>query len=477
MQNSLTIDESDPHGSLEFQGRSLPAVNEQKGSAFQALIPARLNSLLEQHRDRIVSLLAIFDQAIVSGTSFLTAAIIGRSTSTDHLGMFFLLLTAILLITGIHEQVAICPYFIYSKREKGSRLAEYSGSFWVHQLILIGGAVLALVGTIAVLAGTGLHEYEALAWALLCAVPLLMLRNSARRFGHANLRVIQVIALDALVASVQLVGLVLLAYYERLTLLNIYALIGGANGLACLAWYFMDTPQVRFNRRRIWRDWLKNWSFGKWALRSYLVGDITPHITLWTLGAFAGAAATGLFGGCSTIVKVGNIVLIGVSNILTAQASSAFVAGGPQQLKRVLWKTLGLLALAIGAVCLLVLATGDKLPVLVFGSEFGGTGGILLLLALSMLITCINTVSGIGLWALDRPNFNFIADVCGFVFTVLALLVLIAPWGALGAAWAILVGTTGAAVVRAFTFRRHLGMASPRTAPSASDASLRPSES
>src|SRR5215470_2024068 len=79
-------------------------------------------------------LLSIFDQAIFSGTSFLTAALIGRTTSPDQLGLYYLLLSIVLIISGVQEQLVAAPYVVYSKRRHGRELAEYAGSMWAHYL-------------------------------------------------------------------------------------------------------------------------------------------------------------------------------------------------------------------------------------------------------------------------------------------------------------------------------------------------------
>ena len=60
-------------------------------------------------------LLSIFDQAIVSGTSFLTAAIMGRLTSPEELGLFVFILSVIRFASGVGSQVIIAPYVVYSK--------------------------------------------------------------------------------------------------------------------------------------------------------------------------------------------------------------------------------------------------------------------------------------------------------------------------------------------------------------------------
>ena len=64
-------------------------------------------------------LLSIFDQAIFSGTSFLTAVLIGRATSPGQLGTYYLVLSIVLVISSVQDQLISAPYVIYSKRRQG----------------------------------------------------------------------------------------------------------------------------------------------------------------------------------------------------------------------------------------------------------------------------------------------------------------------------------------------------------------------
>ena len=103
-----------------------------------------------------------------------------------------------------------------------------------------------------------------------------------------------------------------------------------------------------------------------------------------------------------------------------------------------------------------MLATGDWLTVLAFGSAGEGTGAILGALAVSALMNGIGVVAGNGLWAIDQPRPNFLADVFSMAVTLIAAALLVLPLGALGAALATLAGMTAAAVVRSITLARYL---------------------
>src|SRR6185295_17625777 len=96
---------------------------------------------------------------------------------------------------------------------------------------------------------------------------------------------------------------------------------------------------------------------------------------------------------------------------------------------------------------------------------------ILFVLALGLLANSLGIVAGNGLWAIDQPRSNFFADVCCLLITLVAA-TLIIPFGTLGAALAILAGTTSGAVVRAITLARFLERGNVGTSLKANTAEL-----
>jgi O-antigen/teichoic acid export membrane protein len=442
-------------------------------SSVAAVAARRFRGLADRFPSASQSLLSIFDQAIVSGTSFVMAAMIGRATSPTELGLYYLVLSIIFVITGAQEQIVAAPYIVYSKRRRGEELAEYSGSMWQHHFAMTLVVVAGLLVAIGLVSITGPSEIMPGLWALLCATPLLLLRQAIRRFTFVQLQLKSAIALDAAVSAMQLGGVILLIYFERLTLLSIFAVMGAACAVAAVGWYRLDPPHSRMVGKRFLPDLRHNWSFGKWALQSYLVGQTTPQVMLWILSVTGGTAATGVLGACSTLIGVTNVPLFGLDNVLTPQAAHAYATGKFAQLRHILFLAAAFLGLTFGGLCLLVLMTGDWLMVLVFGPLYQGTGAILVILAVTTLMASMGMVVGSGLRAIDQPRSNFVADFVCMVVTLVTAAFLILPYGALGAAIATLAGTSTSAIVRMLILARHLALMPAHSTAAATDTGSR----
>jgi O-antigen/teichoic acid export membrane protein len=401
-------------------------------------------------------LLSLIDQAIASATTFATMVIIGRATSPNDLGLYSLAMSIVFIAIGIHEQIVAAPYTVYSKRHHGEALERYTGSVWFHHLAVtaLGSAFLLIV--IAALAVAGAEQILPGMWSLLMAGPFMLLREWIRRFTYANLNIIPALLLDALVAVVQLGGLLLLWHFERMTIFSIFGVMSTACAIACLGWYLLAKPSAKFDSTHYWSDWTQNWSFGRWAVRSYFVASTIPFVMPWILGLSVGMSAVGVLAACNTVVNIANLFLISMDRVLVPRAAQSFAHGGRSELRRVLSAAALVILPVLGAFCVLAYLFGDQLAVFVFGMQFEGHGGILTTLALVTLTNGVAVIVATGLWAMDSPKINFAADLVTLVVTVAAGFTLVVPLGALGAALAMLAGTSVGCIVRVIRLHRAL---------------------
>src|SRR4051794_29674254 len=132
--------------------------------------------------------LAVLDQAVVSGTSFLTTILLWRWCGPGELGVYSLGFTLLVTWGCVQESLIALPYTIYRHRPLRETPAEYAGSVLVHQGLL---SALALV-TLAVIAlalsfGGAVPGLAGVTWVLAAVMPFALLREFGRRFAFAHL--------------------------------------------------------------------------------------------------------------------------------------------------------------------------------------------------------------------------------------------------------------------------------------------------
>jgi len=445
------------------------ATLEQPTRRAATSVTARLRAALT---DAVVrkGLLSVFDQAVVSGTSFVTSVAVGRLCGQDDLGVYYLALSIVLFVRGVQEQLISAPYAVFCHRKQKPTggdpkptgcdpwdLATYTGSTLLHQGVLL---LAVVVGTVIfaglVATGHGPIGFATTAWVLVGAAPLMLLRESLRHFAFGRLALKSAVGIDVTVAVLQLGGLAVLIVTNSLTVGRVYLLMGLACAAATAGWWFLRSERVAFRWSRFLPDWRQNWRFSKWALASHLVGCSTPYLLPWFVLAVEGTAATGLLAACTTLIGLGNAFLMGMANYLTPKTAQAFAQGGVRELKRVLKKTFLLFTITLGGFTLFCGLAGNLLAVLIYGSGYDGAGPILNILAFGLFASSIGLAAGNGLWAMEKPAANFRADLCALFTTVLSA-ALLTPWlGVTGAALSTALGASADAAVRCWTLQRSL---------------------
>src|SRR3954452_4733823 len=373
---------------------SLPATSDysQRQQATLGLPALLLRRVREVMASPLItrSGLAVFDQGVVSGTSFATSVVLARCVSREELGVYYLALSVFYFVRGIQEQLVSAPYMIYCGRKSGEELREYAGSTLMHQCVLmLATALLLIAGLLSGIAPSGAAGAPGL---LVVAAPLLLIREFARQMSFAHLHLARATALDIATSIFQLVALLILVSIGRLTVPATLATIAVASGLATVGWLATSRQAMIGHARAALRDWIANWSFARWALASQLLASTSPYVMPWIVALTHGEAETGLLGAATTLVGLSGTLLQGLANFLSPQAAQAFARGGLADLKSVLLKTAALFAAALGSVAVVALLCGEQIAVLVFGSQFAGAGPIVGVLSLSVLANSAGVV-------------------------------------------------------------------------------------
>ena len=423
------------------------------GLAARRLRQAANSSLLQK------SGLSVFDQAVVSGTSFVTSVLLARCVSREELGVYYLALSVYYFVRGIQEQVVSAPYMIYCSRRRDQELAEYAGSALLHQCGVV--LVTATILIVAVASGLAPYAIEAVAWLLLWAAPPLLIREFVRQMSFAHLDLRRAIALDIAAAVLQLIGLAILAAAGRLNVTTTVATLAVCSAVPTIGWLATRRQPMIGRLKVAMRDWTHNWTFSRWALASQLLANTTPYIMPWVVVFTHGEAQTGMLGACTTLVGLSGTFLQGLCNFLSPRAAHAFVHGGLIELRAVLVQTAALFAATLGLLSVGAFVFGEWIATLLYGPQFAGAGLIIGVLSLSVLANSFGVTAGNGLWAMERPRANFVADLAALVIVIVATVALVPSLGPLGAAISTLAGTTSDALVRLWILRQTMRELAP----------------
>jgi O-antigen/teichoic acid export membrane protein len=449
---------------LQQQSPTLPLPTpamRANGSSFDecadtsALVNAKPTASTE-HRRGIYQkgVLSLVDQAVVSGTNFLTMVFLGR-TDKDELGVYQLGFSIVLLATCIQGALISSPYTVFGNRMDRAARAAYAGSALVHQWLLSGLLTLALaVAGVCITLGWGSASFGVVDWILAAMLPFILVREFVRRVAFAHLRLRTVLALDVTVCILQLVGLAVLWATNSLTAATAFGVVGLACGLSGGATFFFMRSHFAPARENTLADLRMNWSFGKWAFAAQLTLLAAAYTVPWLLAFFSGTEETGRFAACMSVVMVVNPVLIGLNNFLGPQAIQIYQREGLLPLRRLTWRFSWTLVGSLSLIVLLLWLTGGDILVRIYGEKFSGNELIVAILAGNILATALGMGIENGLTALHRPDLIFWSQLVGLVVTLAAAVPWILQQGVVGAAWAVVAGTIASTAAKILLFLR-----------------------
>ncbi len=400
--------------------------------------------------------LALFDQAIVSGTSFLTTILVFRAATqgNSELGRYQLGTSLVLFATVVLESLIAGPFAVLSRKMDAEGRRHYAGSTLIHTLAILIAAVPFV--TLASVVFAGIEQFQPLSpvvGVLAMVLPLVMLREYARRFCFARLSMREVVAIDLAVAVLQLATLAVLFTLGILTAVTAWLVIGTVCGVGAITWLILSRSKFVLQRENLKVHWGQSWAFGKWNLSAKGVNWLHDNCGVWLAAMFlaAGVAATGAYTKCQMIVQFSNPIILGLGNILGPLTARAFVERGASDLRR----TVGRMTCILGGamICFwLLLLVGGTFGLKMYGDLQPGDHFVMMVLVTAYFAAAIGIGFNAGLQAMERTEAIFRVCLVAMLVTVGVTAVLLKPFGLVGAAIGLLAGNLTGGAGRAIAF-------------------------
>lgn len=445
--------------------------------------------------------LAMVDQALVSATNFLPYLLIGKFGGEAALGVYALCFSIVFFVSELQQRMLATPYMVFLHRKRDASRAAYLGSTLVHFAISSAVAAIgiaaysiylswsygdsstalntwraAVVSSTAVpitgvfpLAANGMMGYSACLswwqsaatmtigmWLLVIVGPVFMLREFLRNVAFAHLQMRSAVAGDAIVFVVQATGLALLAWWGRLTIPAAFVVIGIATGLSSLSWAIARPLPVRYRRQGLALHWRQNWAYSQWLVLGRMAGSFSrlamPWIVLWAADKIVvshWAACLGLVGGSWIFIR-------GVTNYLRPLTISAYAKDGPAAMVRVVWLGIGLFLVILGSIAAVLWAYGDWLLSVVYRPEYAVAAAAVAVLGVNAVVTAVGMTVSNALSAMCDTKSQFWGELVTLVFTLGCAWPLVSRYGATGAAWSLLIGSSASLIYMAAMLARDL---------------------
>ena len=417
---------------------------------------------------RWMSIAAVIDQCLFSGTNFLTSVALGRFVGPGELGQYALAFSIVVIVVGLQRAVLMAPYLIVRGR------MDHDSVNSLRAAMLIASMTMAGVGsTVAVLGGLWASQSSAMGsgiwWATALAFPAAMLRDFARRLELNHLRLFAATRIDLAVLVLQIAAIAWLQISGRLTAASmllsasaIWALVGTFAIVANLYRYDFVRPRLRQAAENLW-------PIGRWVSLTGLVVTAQSFLLPWVM-AFAGSVRlAGIYAACWTLVQVVSPMIEGIGNLVGPKLAGTAEDRSWPAMYRLVTRTTAVFAVIMASLMVGIVVLGRWALGVIYGEQYVSAFVVLLVLGLAATINNLGIPALKALVQLGHARANFWISAIGFACTLVSAVALLRWAGIAGAAWGLMIGNSIATGLRLWTFSRV-----DRNVPSSAQSPYRP---
>ncbi|MGH2799138.1 MAG: lipopolysaccharide biosynthesis protein [Thermoleophilaceae bacterium] len=400
-------------------------------------------------------LTALADQAVMSGSNFLTLVLLARTLGPAEFGSFTVVYTAVLLAGVLQYALITQPHNVLGASLEGTRYRRYTGATGLGQLAFsaASAALAILAAVVAASAGSPLAPL------LLAAAPAavaLQLQEFSRRVLYTEERVATALGVDVLGHAVRLAVVGTLAAVGRLDGTSALVAIAATSGLAAALGMARIRPNFAASGLSAVRD---NLDYGKWVAGEQLGYWVATELYIYLTAIILGTGAVGTLRAALLLFNPLYLVLLGYySLLLQTRLARTYAREGPGALAAELRRTYAVAGAAVISYCVPVVAFAGPVLESIYGASYAGAAPLVLLSAAHASLVVFVAIVSLGLRAMRRTRRLFVAYVVSSVPTVALGWALV---GAFGIAGAISGMALSSVIVFAYCWWSYLGGRDP----------------
>jgi O-antigen/teichoic acid export membrane protein len=345
---------------------------------------------------------ALTDQAVVSGTNFVTTVMLTRFMGLREFGVFALAWMSVLFVNSLQAALIIAPMMSIAPKQEEKDRPVYFGAVVVQELILVLFCFILVFTGLRFCSAFFFRDYhiQDLAVPLAVSVFAYQMQDFVRRYFFATRQSRRAFADDALSYLPQLPILLVLHKAGHLNSATALWAMAGTSLLGLFAgWFWVES--LRFDGKWIQAIAQRHWKISRWLSASTLLQWTSSNLFLIAAPIYYGAAAAGVLKASQNLMGVTHVWFQGLDNVVPVETARRLREGGVQSMvaytRSVLVKWGGLTSLIA---IIVAVAPGFWLR-LMYGPGLDQYGYILRLYALLYVIIFAGGPLRAGLQALE----------------------------------------------------------------------------
>ncbi len=382
----------------------------------------------------------VFDQGLYSLTNFLTGVLLARMLAKEVYGTYVLAMSVIIMFMGIQRAVISSPYTIHSPKYLQTDLRQYTGSVFLHQIILVViaisfGSILSVIYFQDAASSTN-KGYILATFSI--AIAGILLRDYVRSYLLAKLEIWKSISMGVLINVVQLLLLWLLYSKKLLTINNAFLIVGFCSIIPAAS-YFMKIALFTLRQGRILRDFLNNIRLGKWMLGNNLIYVLVSQSYYWLLAFFSNKSDVAVLGVTLSLANLLGPFLQGINAFILPKMVHSRQDEESLGVLRIMRKSILILSTIYGLWLVSGGLFGKYLLLYIYSAKYAEYHMILAVLIVSSFISGVTSPVNSALDAFERSDITFRSLVIGLLVTLFVGTILVYKWKIYGAVVGVLL--------------------------------------
>jgi O-antigen/teichoic acid export membrane protein len=277
---------------------------------------------------------ALTDQAVVSGTNFLTVVMLTRFMGLNEFGVFTLAWMSVLFVNSIQNALIIAPLMSVGPKQEEKDRSSYYGAVVFQELVLVTFCFVLVFIAVKLFGNFFPHaSLQQRAMLRQLALPLAVsafayqMQDFIRRYFFVTRQSHRALADDALSYLPQLPLLFLLHRAGHLTSATALWVMAGTSLLGLVpGWLWMEP--IAFNGEWIRAISRRHWKLSRWLGASALMQWTSGNLFIIAAPAYYGAAAAGAMKDSQNLMGPANVWFMGLDNVVPAETARRFRQGG-----------------------------------------------------------------------------------------------------------------------------------------------------
>ncbi len=386
---------------------------------------------------------ALADQALVSGSNFLTAILLARFLGLAEFGQFTLGWIAVEFAILIQQSVIISPLMSIGPSYGKDEQPAYYAALLVQMFIFLAISAVAFAAGFLIIEALSLDwPIDRLFFPVTAAGVTCQMQNYLRRYLFVTGQPRSAFVNDIARYGGNIVLVFVLVPRYDLEMPGCFWIVTGCATLASVHGFF-SIANMRWDPAVFRESLSRNWHFSKWLLTSELLRWATVQLYITVAGIYIGAAAVGTLRAAQNILGACNIFLLAMENFAPARAAEHYRDGGIDGLTRYLKQLILFGTPVVGGIAIVAAVAPEFWFSLIYGTT-QVEGYIVQCWALFFCITFLNFPIGIGLRTIESTVTIFRVFLVSAIVSVITVVPLTKYFGIPG----VLIGVIGMVALR-----------------------------